>query len=251
MALSRRDRFGLGLQRTLGWVFFPILGNLAVAIMRLGLGYRILNLRQLRKKVLALIGHQRAPLLICANHLTLIDSALIGWTLSSNWRYMSNFWLFPWNLPEKRNYASNPLLRLVCYLFKCVHVERRGPPEKTKRTMEKLRYLLNRKEALFIFPEGTRSRSGRVNTEEFAYGVGRLCKQVPGTKVLCVYQRGQHQEKASNLPRRNEVFYTDVALIQPTSEASGPRADRQISTQIVQKLYEMEQAYFEHAAGRQ
>ncbi len=251
MALARRERVALALQRALGWTCFPLLGPLAVALMRWGMGYRIRHLNALRARVWQLLGARRTPLLVCANHLTMIDSALVGWTLASNWTYLRRFWLFPWNLPEQRNFGRNPALRLVCYLFKCIPVVRGGPPDQTRRTLERVRHLLARGEAMFIFPEGTRSRSGRVDTEGFAYGVGRLCQQVAGTRVLCVYQRGCGQQGSSFFPRRGETFYTDLALIEPRSEHTGLRGARDIATQIVHQLHEMEQAYFDHAAGRQ
>lgn len=251
MALARHGRMALTLQRVLSWACFPLMGSLAVAGMRLGLGYRIHDLKRLRRRVRGLLGKRRTPLLICANHLTMIDSALVGWTLASNWTYLHRFWLFAWNLPEKRNFGRNPALRLVCYLFKCLPIVRGGPPAQTQQTMEKVRHLLARGEAMFIFPEGTRSRSGRVNTEEFSYGVGRLCQQVEGVRVLCVYQRGCGQGRASFFPRRGETFYTELALIEPASTHTGLRGARDIATQIIQKLHEMEQTYFQHAAGGQ
>jgi len=243
-ALPALERLGLRLQRGAGLLCFPLLGSAAVGLMRFAMGYRIPNLKHLRRRARALVGKERKPLIICANHLTLIDSAVIEWALASTWTYTFKFWRLPWSLPEKRNYAHNPFLSALCYLFKCVPVVRGGPATQTQRTLGKLSYLLNRGEALFIFPEGTRSADGRVNTQEFGYGVGRLLTQVAGAQVLCVYQRGQGQEGASSLPRRGSVFYTDMALIQPTSQSTGLRAARDLSAQIVEQLHRMEQKYF-------
>ncbi len=244
MTFSQCDRFYLKLQRAIGLLSFPLLGGIVIWLMRFVMGYRIPNRHQVRRRVKELLHEERGPLLICANHLTLIDSALIEWALASNWTYLRHFRLFPWSMPEKHNYWRNVLLRVVCYLGKCVPVVRGGPPEQTKLTLQKLRYLLERGESLFIFPEGTRSRTGQVETKNHAYGVGRLLTAVEGVRVLCVYLRGHHQERASNLPRRGEVFYSDVELITPSSVHQGLRATRDISTQIVEKLSEMEQKYF-------
>lgn len=238
------ERLSLGVQRLAGLLCFPVLGNAAVGLMRFAVGYRIPDLGQLRRRARDLIGRERKPLIICANHLTLIDSAIVAWTLASTWTYTFRFWRLPWNLPEKRNYAHNPFLNAVCYLFKCVPVVRGGPAAQTQRTLGKLSYLLKRGEALFIFPEGTRSADGRVNTQEFGYGVGRLLTQAADARVLCVYQRGQGQEGASSLPRRGSVFYTDMAIIHPSSPHSGLRAARDLSSQIIQQLHRMEQKYF-------
>ncbi len=40
-----------------------------------------------------------------------------------------------------------------------------------------------------IFPEGGRTRTGRVDTEGFSYGVGRFVKEFPDLKVMCLYLR--------------------------------------------------------------
>lgn len=220
------------------------MGGLAVLVMRFILHYRVANLPQLRRRFQALLGEERTPLLICANHLTLIDSAIVQWTLASNWTYLKKFRLFAWNMPERRNFASNVFLRTLCYLLKCVPVVRQGPAKETKLILDKLHYLLAHHEALFIFPEGTRSKKGRVDTENFGYGVGRLFSQVEGARVLCVYQRGKQQHRSSTVPKRGEEFYTDLELIYPASEYTGLRAARDIATQIVEKLHEMEQKYF-------
>jgi len=252
MTLSRRDQFGLELQRALGWLFFPLWAGLSVGLMRFGAGYRIPDLRAFRKRVQALLEGHDGPLFVCANHLTLIDSALVEWALCSNWAYWRRFARFPWSMPERRNYAGNPALRLMCYLGKCVPVVRGGSPEETKRTLDKFRYLMHRGEALFIFPEGTRSRSGRVDAENYGYGVGRLLAECPGAPVLCVYLRGREQARAGSVPKRGERFYVAAELLTPTSEQRGLRAARELSGQVIAKLVEMERRYFaSYGAGGQ
>lgn len=244
MALSRQDRRSLSVQRFFGWLMFPLLGGLAVLLMRFALRYRIPGMREIRRQFKALIGKEKTPLLICANHLTMIDSAIIAWTIASNWTYWWRFHLFAWNMPERRNFAHVLPLKIICYLLKCVPIIRGGPPHETQKTMDKINYLMSKCEAICIFPEGTRSKTGRINPDEPTYGVGRLVKAHEGTRVLCVYQRGNHQDKSSYLPKKGDVFYTDIDLIQPTSDSKGLRAVRDISTQIMQKLYDMEQTYF-------
>lgn len=251
MTLPRTDRLKLGRQRLIGLLAFPLLGGLLVFIMRVCMWYRVPNLGKLRKRVRQLIGQKRTPILVCANHLTKVDSAIIEWTLASNWTYFFKFWMFPWSMPDKRNYEANPLLRSICYLMKCVPIVRGAAADETKRTMDKLRYLLTQNESLFIFPEGTRSQDGRLNTKDFTYGAGRLCQSVEGTRVLCIYQRGQNQTSSSSMPRWGEKFYTDVALIEPKSESKGLRAARDISAQIIDTLHDMEKKYFNTVLHRQ
>jgi len=244
MSLSRQDQFSLGLQRFLGWLFFPFLGGLVVVLMRFVMRYRVPQMRDIRRRVKVALGNEKTPLIICANHLTMIDSAIIAWTIASNWTYWWRFRLFAWNMPERRNFAHILPLKIICYLLKCVPVIRGGPAHETKRTMDKINHLLGKSQTICIFPEGTRSKSGRINLDEPTYGVGRFITAHEGTRVLCVYQRGNNQEKSSFFPKKGDEFYTDLELIQPTSDSKGLRAVRDVSTQIMQKLYDMEQEYF-------
>src|SRR5690606_36873849 len=103
-----------------------------------------------------------APLIIACNHLTMVDSMLLTLFLSSPGRLVTNFRLFPWNVPELSNFGTNLPIKIMCYLGKCVYVERRGSAESRKLTTEKLKYLLNNGQIVCLFPEGGRSRTGRI-----------------------------------------------------------------------------------------
>ena len=95
-----------------------------------------------------------------------------------------------------------------------------------------------------IFPEGGRSRIGRVDTENFSYGVGSILQEYPEARVLCVFFRGRQQMDFSTLPARGDEFYVDLRLLRPESKDQGLRGARDISTQIIQALAEMEKEYF-------
>ena len=86
---------------------------------------------------------------------------------------------------------------------------------------------------MLIFPEGGRSRVGRVDTENFMYGVGRMLQEAPQARVLCVFARGVGQRVYSNYPKAGEAFVVRMKPIAPTTtvqgHAGGPRpgdADR-------------------------
>lgn len=212
--------------------------------MKLIQRYRIPDIDRIRSEFKTGIARERGPLLICANHLTQIDSLIIIWALAPSYRYLFRKDLFPWNMPEKRHVARSVILRIVCYLGKCVTIVRQGPPEETRRTLEKAKYLLARGQSLMIFPEGGRSRVGRVDSENYAYGVGRLLQEVPATRVLCVYARGKGQEQFSDFPRRGEEFYVRMKEISPASESASLRGARDLAMQILAQLTEMENEYF-------
>ena len=210
--------------------------------------YRILDRRRIRAQFAALVGDRRGPLLVCANHLTLIDSLIIQWALSPGWRlFVRPDWFF-WNLPDKYNMSINLFVRALGYFGKCVLVRRKGPPEEMRRALDQVAYLLGRGQSVLIFPEGGRSRVGRVDTETFMYGVGRMIQESPEARVVCVFARGVGQRAYSNYPRAGETFVVRMKRIAPTTTTKGMRADRDLATQVVHHLRDMEQEYLENAA---
>jgi len=242
--LSFRERVGLKFQRFIGWFTFPVWGSILIGLMRFGAGYRIQQIREIRRRYRELLETADGPVLLCPNHLTMIDSAILNWSLLSVWTNIKSFKALSWNLPEKANFYKNPLLRTLCYIGSCIPVERGGNRDSVKKSLNKVMYLLRKGYPVTVFPEGTRSRSGRIDIDGFSYGVGRLVNLVEDCKVLCVYLRGHKQDKYSGIPRRGSRFYLDMQLIQPVSVHSGLRATRDVAGQIITQLQEMEHAYF-------
>ena len=98
---------------------------------------------------------------------------------------------------------------------------------------------------LLIFPEGGRSRTGRVNTEGFSYGVGRFIKDFENCKVMCIYLRGDGQHTYGLIPRFGERFTANVEVLQlQLTNENGLRAQRNYAEQIVNCLAKMEEDYF-------
>lgn len=207
-------------------------------------GYRIKNICSLRKQYKAILKQQNSPLLICANHLTKIDSLIIQWGLGSFSTYFRNFKAFSWNLPEHDRFKNNPFFRFVCYLGCCIPIQRGGDREKVNQSMNKIKYLLETKRLAMIFPEGKRSVTGKIDTEEFTYGVGKLVQSVENSDVLCIYLRGKSQTEKSNFPKKNEEFFMVMEKITPSSGNKGLRATRDIASQIILQLAKMEEGYF-------
>ena len=98
-----------------------------------------------------------------------------------------------------------------------------------------------------MFPEGGRSRSGRIDRESVAQGVGRLIKELGDCRVLCVYLRGDRQDSWSHVPAAGDTFTVATRLVEPRSDLRGVRASRDLASQVLDHLAEMEQAYL---AGR-
>ncbi|MBW2599037.1 MAG: 1-acyl-sn-glycerol-3-phosphate acyltransferase [Deltaproteobacteria bacterium] len=242
--MKRTTKFLLYLQYVMGRLAVFIIGPLiflAIKLMR----YRVRNLSKTRKEVRALLAKHRGPWMICPNHLTMIDSVVLAYAMAPLYRYMLNYRILPWNLPESANFQSNIFLAVICYLAKCIPISRGGDRRKMKSTLDKCIYLLGKKESLLIFPEGGRSRTGRVDTENFSYGVGRLIANATDCRVMCVYLRGDGQKTYSSIPEFGEHFTMKIETFSPDMKNRGLKAQRSCARQIVDHLSRMEKGYFD------
>lgn len=248
--LAPAARRALALQRTVGWLLAPLWLPLVGAMLHLGFGYRIVGRAALRRQYAELWRARPGPLLICANHLTMIDSALIAWALGSPWWYVRHFAAVPWNVPERQHFAASLAARILVYVMKCLPITRGGSRAEVSATLQRFAGLLAAGDAGLIFPEGGRSRSGRVEVEAAAYGVGRIVRSLPGCRVLCVYLRGERQETYSDIPQRGDRFHVRLQLLHPRSLSQGIRGDRDVALQIVRQLAAMERQYFDDRQRR-
>jgi 1-acyl-sn-glycerol-3-phosphate acyltransferase len=216
-----------------------------ILIIRL-MGYRFRELKAFRKRCRDHFGSHNGGWLICANHLTLVDSAFIAFALLSYSRSILHYRWFPWNLPEQSNFNRNPIDTAICYLMKCIPIARGGDREEMKRTLEKCDHLLTEGHSILVFPEGGRSRTGRIDVENFSYGVGRFVKNLDRMKIMCIYLRGDHQETYSSIPKPGDTFTMDVEVFEPRRlEYNGLKAQRDYADQIIRQLSRMEERYFE------
>ncbi len=238
-----RSRFRLLLQREIGRWLGPIW--IPIVALLLVLSYRMEGLETVRREYRRIRRETRGPLLLCANHLTLIDSAIVAWALGSPWWYVTHYSALPWNLPEQRNFGATWLSRSLSYLMKCLPIVRGGDRRDVARVLDDFVYFLSRGETGLVFPEGGRSRSGRVEIDSAAHGVGRVVSALPGCRVLCVYLRGDHQETYTDMPARRERFHVELSCLEPRTKARGLRGSLDIARQITARLAEMEQRYFD------
>ncbi len=235
----------LKLQRIIGKIASFAMAPLYILYLRIIRGYRIRNLRQIRKQWKDLTQDYAGPWLICSNHLTMIDSLIITYGLLSLADHLRHYEKIPWNLPERTNYYHHLSLRVICYLSKCLPVERGGDRDKIMNTLASCRELLAAKQHLMIFPEGGRSRTGRIDRENYSYGPGRFLTEQPDCRVLCVYLRGDCQENYSTLPVRGECFTLNIQPLTPEPAGlSGLKAQRHYAGMIIGVLSQMEETYF-------
>jgi 1-acyl-sn-glycerol-3-phosphate acyltransferase len=240
-----RIRFRCTIQKWVDWVCFPLLAPLIIFILKYVQKNRIRDLKKVRMLFKRIAGESKIPTLICANHLTKVDSIYIHHAFASIPYYWRHFRLFSWNIPAKENFWTKPLDRLVTYLGKCIPIVRTGSPEHHKEVLDTLRYLLARGELCTVFPEGGRSPDGRVNVQNVRYGVGTILNGLPDYRVFCVYMRAESQKKMSDMPPKGDTLYFDFKVITPQSMQTGRRAERDISRTIIEKIKEMEDLYFE------
>jgi 1-acyl-sn-glycerol-3-phosphate acyltransferase len=236
----------LHLQYIIGWSLAWFFAPLVYLTIRYFFRYRVDDIRKIRKASRRLFRQHKGPWLICANHLTMIDSVVLAYALFPMHGCFFRYNLLPWNMPERANFQKNLMLTFLCYVAKCVPVARGGDREEMKQVLEKCLFLLRKKQNFLIFPEGGRSRTGRVDTQNFTYGVGRFLQEADNCRVLCVYLRGDHQDQYSNMPYQGERFtcLVDPLDISRNDQRVGLRAQRHYTEQIIHHLAAMEERYF-------
>jgi 1-acyl-sn-glycerol-3-phosphate acyltransferase len=139
-------------------ILAPIWISIAVVLLYFHYRYRIAEVRALRKRYRQIRAQSDAPMLVCANHLTLIDSMLVAWSMGSIGYWLRNFDELPWNTPERTNFGRNWAARTVIFIVKCIPIRRGGAREDVGVVLERVKYLLQQGETALIFPEAGRSR---------------------------------------------------------------------------------------------
>ncbi len=241
-SLTFKQRALLTLQKSVSYLCFPLVCLYTWVNLVFIAKVRIANLKEVRKQFKAIRQSHQGPFLLCPNHLTFVDSIIVAWGLMSFWQFVFFIKSFPWNLPKEKNVAISFFYRLMCYVGRCVMIPEDAT--KAKKALAKSIYLLNQGYSFIVFPEGTRSNNGRINTTKYVYGVGQLIREVDNLKVISIYLRGRHQQKATLMPKHGEVFDMFIEEIQPKTEQKGLRGMRDLATQLIQQLVKMEEKYF-------
>jgi 1-acyl-sn-glycerol-3-phosphate acyltransferase len=203
MTLTKREILALRFQAAVDWIAFPFIGPATVFWIRWMHGLRIDGLAEARRTFRRAVAMRR-PMVICANHLTMVDSLIIHHALCSVVRMFVHFRLFSWNVPAIENFKKSWILRLYTFLGKTIPIDRAGSPEHHRNVLDKLRYLVSRGQLCTLFPEGGRSRTGTIQIDQVTYGVGQILKEQERPLVVCVYVRGKSQKSYSYYPARHD-----------------------------------------------
>jgi len=116
------------------------------------------------------LPRQDGPLLVVSNHQSLIDSYVVCLLLGLVPEGLRRPRLIPFHAPEERNFMAGPLGRALHLALRCVPVRRGEGLEQV--ALDQLAELLRRGNTAYIFPEGTRSRTGAIGRA--TPGVGRV-----------------------------------------------------------------------------
>ena len=240
-------RLGLHVQRAISYALAPLwLAALAVWL-RWVARYRIADVDAARAHYRAL-RRDGGPLLVCPNHRTMIDSALVAWALGGPTAFLRDFGALPWNLPDRSHFASRAWSRALVYVLKCLPVDRGGKRAELAGVLDSAAWLLRRGEALLVFPEGRRSRSGRVERDNNGWGTGRLIAAAPGCRVLCVHLRGE-RHALGLAPPRGDRFSVRLDCFEPHTEQGGLRGSLDLTQQVLARLAALEDQHFREAAA--
>jgi 1-acyl-sn-glycerol-3-phosphate acyltransferase len=160
-------------------------------------------------------------------------------------QYLRDFRLFTWNVPAVENFKRDLFLRALTYLAKTIPIDRRGGPAHYRAVLERIKFLTSRGQIFTIFPEGGRSRTGRIEVDRVATGIGNIVRDLDRPLVLCVYMRGERQATFGFLPERGDRIHVRAELLSPETSAIGMRAAKELTKQIAEKLRALEVAHFE------
>ena len=242
-ALSKEEIASLRVQSIFGWAAFTIVGPGAVFYMRCLRGHRIEGLDEARRVYKEALADGR-PVVVCANHLTMVDSIYLHHAFASITDYLVSFRRFSWNVPAIENFKKNPFLRAVTYLGKTIPIDRSGDASHLKKVLEKIKYVVSHGDVCTLFPEGGRSRTGRVDPAKVTFGVGHILRDLDRPLVLCAYLRGARQETWSSVPARGDTLHLSVEVLEPKTQDKGLRASKDLARQVIAKLKDMEDAHF-------
>ncbi len=247
-ALTRGEILSLRVQALVGWATFAVVGPGAVFYMRVLRGHRIEGLEEARRIYREALADGR-PVIVCANHLTMVDSIYLHHAFASVADYLMSFRRFSWNVPAVENFKRNLFLRTLTYVGKTIPIDRSGDAAHLKNVLAKIKHVVSHGDVCTLFPEGGRSRTGRVEPSKVTSGVGHILRDIDRPRVLCSYLRGARQTTWSVVPARGDTLHLYVEVLEPNTEASGLRASRDLARQVIDKIKAMEDAHFARIAS--
>ena len=180
------------------------------------------------------IGIENVPharnLVLMANHRSMIDSFPIGLGPFYPIAHLKP-WLVPWNLAAEENFFKPAWLGWFSYQWKCIPVK---TGRKDMRAIYKATHALE-EGPVVIFPEGTRSRSGKLLKGRAGSG---LLIMASWPTVVPVYHDGMQNvlPVGSYLPRPFKKIYVAYGKPVDLSEFKDRERTRETAQEIVDKI---------------
>jgi 1-acyl-sn-glycerol-3-phosphate acyltransferase len=171
-----------------------------------------------------------SPFIICSNHTSHIDSAVL---MTASARPFSTFAL----LGASDYFFDSRRVRFVVSRFmNVIPVDRHAQPKSLGRSLAMCDEFLQRTHGnLILYPEGTRSSSGEM--QAFKKGAGLFAVAL-GVPVVPAYIEGAHKilAKGKNLPRLGAVTVRFGEPVRFASDSSDPLLARAVRKAAVELL---------------
>jgi len=161
---------------------------------------------------------QKGPLLIASNHMNFIDPPLVGHAARRECFYLAKEDLFK---------QSKFFTWLISY-FNAIPIKRKGFDVHIFKETAKL---LKKKQAVILFPEGTRSLKGKLLP--FKTGVGMIAMKYK-TPVVPTYIRNSHRPPDEWISRKSPLEVYFAPPLYPKG-SSGNKADYEAFTNLIEE----------------
>lgn len=174
-------------------------------------------------------GLERIPrtgrLLFAVNHVSAIDPFIVGCRVPRVLFFMA-----------KKELFEHPLLAPVVRFFNCIPIDR---AEFSLSSMRRIESLLQQNEAVLLFPEGTRTKTGKLLP--LKYGVAMIAARNQAD-IMPVYIDGLFRVQGSLFNRpRVRITFGEIVPIAPFQQggSAGKEVYGEITASVEERLKEM------------
>jgi 1-acyl-sn-glycerol-3-phosphate acyltransferase len=169
---------------------------------------------------------RRGGVLLAANHVSAYDPPVVGSVIPRPAYFLA-----------KKELFDNPIKNLIMSLARCIPVDR---ADIGRGTLKRINDLLQRGQAVLMFPEGTRSRSGEINSAKDGVGMIAAHNKVD---VVPVHVAGLYKVRGS-IFRRPRIFISfgeAVPVASLLAETQQPRREiyRAITAAVFERIREL------------
>lgn len=169
--------------------------------------------------------------LLLSNHQSMIDGFLVGGMVY--WpRILVDPWIHPWAPAAEENFWSNPVLGFLSDNWKCLPIKR---GRKDFGAMKRMIHAL-KTGSMVIFPEGTRTRDGRLMPPRS--GIAFVMHQVRPTSVpVCMNGMDRVQPVGVKIPRAGKTVYLYYGAPTELEEYWEMPAGRETAEKIIARVF--------------